>query len=258
MAREHVARGAQLGHERCVRLVHRRVDLDPARRELGRLVALRGATRRAASVLGFAAAALVVLLVARDLLASSDGHAPSGIARFMHLMTYRYDRRWPGSEALAPAIGVVAFVAAATCVALASRRWRGRATLAFGACAALSTTLLLDGLLVRASSDGGQRGVYEAYYRSRGTAGTPLVAYQLNWKGENFYTGNNVAIFIASGAPLRSYLDARRRSGESTVYFVTERGRVTGLRSELGAVRSFAEMTDRATSYEFSLVRAEL
>ncbi len=45
---------------------------------------------------------------------------------------------------------------------------------------------------------------------------------------------------------------------ERTVYFVTERGRVNGLRSELGSVRSFEELTAPSVSHEFSLVRAEL
>ena len=139
------------------------------------------------------------------------------------------------------------------------RAWRGRALLAFGGCAALFGAVLLDGYLVRAAGDGGQRGVLEAYYRARGASATaPLVAYQLNWKGENFYSGNNVAIFISSGASMRTYLDGRKQRSEGTVYFVTERSRVNGLRSELGAVRSFEEMTDRAVSHEFSLVRAEL
>lgn len=219
----------------------------------------RGRARGAATAAAFVGAAMVVLLVARDLaLAPSDGHVPSGAARFIHLMTYRYDRRWPGAETFAAVIGAAALVVASTCAALASRRWRPRAALALGASALLFSALLLDGYLPAASSDGGQRGVYEAYYRARGASTAPLVAYQLNWKGENFYTGNNVALFVTTGAPLRAYLDARKRAGESTVYFVTERGRVAGLRGELGAVRSFAEMTDRAASYEFSLVRAEL
>jgi 4-amino-4-deoxy-L-arabinose transferase-like glycosyltransferase len=225
----------------------------------------RGTARAAASSAAFAAAALVVLLVARDLaLWPSDGHAPSGAARFLHLMTYRYDRRWPSTEAFAPVLGAIAIGAAVACVALALRRWRARAAVALGACAILGSVVLLDGYLVRAASDGGQRGIFETYYRSRnadvsgGTRATSLVAYQLNWKGENFYSGNDVAIFISSGAPMRTYLDARKRSGESTVYFVTERGRVAGLRGELGEVRSFTELTDRGVSYEFSLVRAEL
>jgi 4-amino-4-deoxy-L-arabinose transferase-like glycosyltransferase len=225
----------------------------------------RGSGRAAASSAAFAAAALVVLLVARDLvLAPSDGHGPAGTARFLQLMTYRYDRRWPSTEVFAPALGAVAITAAIACIALALRQWRARAALALGACATLGSMLLLDGSLVRAASDGGQRGVFEAYYRSRdddvahGTRAAALVAYQLNWKGENFYTGNRVAIFISSGAPMRTYLDARKKSGEGTVYFVTERGRVAGLRNELGEVRSFAELTDRDVSYEFALVRAEL
>jgi hypothetical protein len=179
-------------------------------------------------------------------------------------MTYRYDRRWPSTEAFAPVLGAIAIGAAVACVGLALRRWRARAAVALGACAILGSVVLLDGYLVRAASDGGQRGIFETYYRSRnadasrGTRVTSLVAYQLNWKGENFYSGNDVAIFIASGAPMKTYLDARKRSGESTVYFVTERGRVAGLRGELGEVRSFTELTDRSVSYEFSLVRAEL
>jgi 4-amino-4-deoxy-L-arabinose transferase-like glycosyltransferase len=225
----------------------------------------RGAARSAASSAAFAAAALVVLLVARDVvLVPSDGHAPAGTARFLHLMTYRYDRRWPSTEAFAPALGAIAVAAAAFCGALAWRRWRARGALALGACAILGSMVLLDGYLVRAAPDGGQRGIFERYYSARtadaarGTRASALVAYQLNWKGENFYSGNDVAIFISSGAPMRAYLDARKRIGESIVYFVTERGRVAGLRNELGAVRSFTELADRDASYEFALVRAEL
>jgi 4-amino-4-deoxy-L-arabinose transferase-like glycosyltransferase len=225
----------------------------------------RGASRSAASGAAFAAAALVVLLVARDLaLVPSDGHAPSGTARFLHLMTYRYDRRWPSTEAFAPALCAIAIAAAVACAALASRTWRARGALALGVCAILGSMLLLDGYLVRAAPNGGQRGIFETYYRARttdvarGTHASALVAYQLNWKGESFYSGNDVAIFISSGAPMRTYLDARKRIGESTVYFVTERGRVAGLRNELGAVRSFTELADRDVSYEFALVRAEL
>jgi len=180
-------------------------------------------------------------------------------------MSYRYDRRWPSTEAFAPTIVVAAIASATACLALAARRYRARAAMVLATGAALFSALLLDVYLVRAAPDGGQRGVFEAYYRSLASErggpranGAPIVAYQLNWKGENFYTGNNVAIFISSGTPLRSYLDARKKRGEDVVYFVTERGRVSGLRAELGVVRTFTEVTDRAVSHEFTLVRAEL
>ena len=219
----------------------------------------RGRMRFAATGALFVGAALVVLLIARDLAAPSIGHTPSGAARFLQLMTYRYDRRWPGADAFAPAILVVAAGSSLASIGLVLRAWRRRAVLAFAGCALLFAGLLLDGYLVRAASDGGQRGVFEAYYRARGAGpAAPLVAYQLNWKGENFYSGNNVALFISSGAAMRTYLDARRADKESVVYFVTERGRVNGLRAELGVVRSFEELTSASVSHEFSLVRAEL
>ena len=59
---------------------------------LGEARSGRGGARQAATGALFVLAAVVVLLVARDLAAPANGHA-SGAARFVQLMTYRYDRR---------------------------------------------------------------------------------------------------------------------------------------------------------------------
>jgi 4-amino-4-deoxy-L-arabinose transferase-like glycosyltransferase len=218
-----------------------------------------GRTRAAAAATLLVATSMVVLLVARDLAASPDGRAAAGAARFILLMTYRYDRRWPSADTFATPIVLTAAVTAVLGCALAVPSWRRRALPAFAGAAALFSVALLDVYLVRTAPNGGQRGVFEAYYRARGAGpAAPLVAYQLNWKGENFYTGNNIAVFVSSGAPLRAYLDRRKERSDRTVYFVTERNRVGNLRTELGTVRSFEEITDRAVSHEFSLVRAVL
>jgi 4-amino-4-deoxy-L-arabinose transferase-like glycosyltransferase len=213
-----------------------------------------GAVRVAGTAALAIGAACVVLLVARDLV-------PPGHARLVQLLTYRYARLWPSTQAVAPVLGVIGVAEAAATLAFAARaQWRRRATYAFGAIAVASSVFLLDVYLVRAAPDGGQRGVLDAYYRARASAPTtsPLVAYQLNWKGENFYTGNDLAIFVSSGAPFKSWVDGRRAAHERTLYFVTEQGRVGGLRAELGAVRSFEKLTDEHTSAEFTLVRADL
>jgi hypothetical protein len=116
--------------------------------------------------------------------------------------------------------------------------------------AALTCAMALVGVyLPRCARDGGQREILAAYYRER-TRG-PLVAYQLNWKGENFYTGNDVAIFISSGSPMKAWLDGRH--GEP-LYFVAEKVRVPSLKNELQA-REFTELTSNA---EYALVRAVL
>jgi 4-amino-4-deoxy-L-arabinose transferase-like glycosyltransferase len=175
------------------------------------------------------AAGVATLLVGRDLMESP--------ARFMWLLTYRYARTWPSTHAFGIAFLVVA-------IAMLVPRVKY-------AVAILATALLLDVYLPRASHDGGQRELMSAFHNDRPDH-HELIAYQLNWKGESFYTGNHVAIFVSSGPPLRAYLDRERQKGERTFYFATERGRVDGLRREVAAP-SFAEI---ATSAEFAVVRA--
>ncbi len=219
----------------------------------------KGRARRAATAASFALAGVVTLLVARDLsISPASGHVPGGAARLIHLLTYRYDRRWPTTESFAPSLGLLGIATAASHAWLASRRHRARAAVAFGIVVFASCVIILDSVLVGAAPNGGQRGVIEAYYRAKGDDRSPLVAYQLNWKGENFYTGNHVALFKTSGAVLATYLAARKQAGDGTVYFVTERARVIALRAELGAVGSFSELTDASISEEFSLVRCNL
>ena len=188
--------------------------------------------RRWPIVLALGAAALVAY-VGYDIQASP--------ARFIWLLTYRYSRVWPSTHAFA-----IVFLVLAVAAALAF----GRRHLV--ACAL--AVILLDMYLPRCAADGGQRELLTAYYRDR-VAATPLIAYQHNWKGENFYTGNNVAIFVRSGAPLSKYLAKRRQAGERTFYFATEIGRREILRRELGADWTISDVSKNA---EFIVVRASI
>ena len=223
---------------------------------LDEAIAARAARPRAsAASVGLVVAALALVVVGLDV-TSADGGGPGS---FVRLFTYRYSRAWPAAAAFSRPLAIVLAVAAAGLVASAFARLR-RAGLAVTATAALAVTILLGWVyLPRCAADGGQREVLAAYYADRPPGErAPIVAYQLNWKGENFYTGNHVAIFVASGAPLGRYLAERRTRGERTVYFVTERGRVGVLRGELGTVETFDELTPPPVSAEFTLVRARL
>lgn len=189
-------------------------------------------------------AAVITALVGRDV-----AHAP---ARFIGLVSYRYTRLWPSTAELRPVVVVVTTLAVLGLVVAVRWRRLGTGVLLVGALG--FGGVLLDRYLVRCADDGGQRSLLLAYYAAREDS-SPLVAYQLNWKGENFYTGNDVAIFIASGAPFQAYLEARRAKGQRTVFVIAERARVERLRRELGTVVSFEE---RATSPEYALVRVRL
>jgi 4-amino-4-deoxy-L-arabinose transferase-like glycosyltransferase len=210
---------------------------------------------RAAMLIG---AACVTALVGRDLLSKTGARDVSGQAKLMQLFTYRYDRAWPDSLDFTSVIAVLVVTASIAALLLAAPRLRKIAAGATAAVAIAFTVFALDVYLPRCAAHWGQRPLIDAFYRARGASGPPLVAYQMNWKGENFYTGNRVAIFVSSGAPMKTYMTERKKRGEGEVYFVTEHDRVGGLRSELGAVQSFEKLTDPSLDRQFCLVRAVL
>jgi len=103
----------------------------------------------------------------------------------------------------------------------------------------------------------GQGDVMRAYYTDRTSEAEPLVAYEMNWKGESFYTGNRMATFVTTGAPFTKWLHDEREHGTKVVYFVLEPSRVGGLKGQAQA-RAWREVTTREQSHQFVLVRAEL
>ena len=102
----------------------------------------------------------------------------------------------------------------------------------------------------------GQREIIEAYYKARKSPNEPLVAYQMNWKGENFYTSNRVPAFVSSGAPFTKWVKEQRDKGVNVMFFVTEPGRLGGLRTEVGA-KTYTELTDKTVCNKFVTIRAE-
>ena len=113
----------------------------------------------------------------------------------------------------------------------------------------------LDVYLVRAAPHWGQRALVEAYYRARAGEVEPLAAWNLNWKGENFYTGNRVAVFPRGRADPRVDRGAAGRRGRAAVFFLVEHGRVAALRRELGAPKAVERLTDVRDNNKFVLLR---
>jgi hypothetical protein len=202
-------------------------------------------------------AALTTLLVARDLSTSIGGDVP-GSARLLHLITYNYKRSWPATldfEAAQWGFGV----AAGLCLlAWLVPRLRLHATVLSGAVAVWFCAFTLWIYLPKLAPHFGQRELLLAYYQARHGPGEPIVAYQMNWKGENFYTGNRLPAFVSTGAKFQKWLKAQRKSGTRVVYFLTEHGRIGTLKSELGAGFRATVLTDKQLNNKFALVRAEL
>ena len=200
---------------------------------------------------------LLTLLVARDLSTSIAGDVP-GSARLLHLVTYNYKRSWPETldfEAAQLAFGV----AATLCLALwLVPRLRGTGAALLAAVGVWFCAFTLWTYLPALAPHFGQRELLLTYYRQRRGPEEPIVAYQMNWKGENFYTGNRLPAFVSTGTKFKKWLKAQRKSGAQVIYFLTEHGRLSTLKSELGEGFRVRALTDRTLNDKFTLVRATL
>jgi 4-amino-4-deoxy-L-arabinose transferase-like glycosyltransferase len=197
--------------------------------------------------------ALLVLLVGRDLALSFEGR-PSQV-RLWHLVTYNYKRPWPPSIDFARWLWGFTVAAAVALALAASPRLRRWAAGALVAVALAFAAWAIDVYLVKTSPHWGQRENVAAYYRAARDEPGTLVAYQMNWKGENFYTGNRLPTFVSSGKKFTQWIDDEKKKGAKVFYFLTEHGRTGTLANELGSPRAFDKLTTPEQNNKFVLVR---
>jgi hypothetical protein len=206
---------------------------------------------RAGAGAGLLAGALLVLAVGRDL-ADRNVDSPGAI-RLLQLFTYNYKRPWPAELDFARPLAGFAIVAAMLTIAMTRPASRRVVLVAWLALASATTVWALDRYFLAVAPHWGQRELFEAYYRERASASEPVVAYQMNWKGENIYTGNNVPAFVSSGAPFTTWLRKKQEEGVRRFFFVTEHTRLGGLRSEAQG-KTFREVTTKTLNNKFVLV----
>jgi 4-amino-4-deoxy-L-arabinose transferase-like glycosyltransferase len=203
------------------------------------------------------AGAFVVLLVGRDLSSKPEGADQPGAIHLLHLFTYNYRRPWPDSLDFNAVLAAFAIVAAVCFTLLSVERIRRWAVLAMCALATVWALWGIDVYMIRTSPHWGQHEITEAYYRARTGPEEPLIAYQMNWKGENFYTGNKIPAYVSSGAPFTQWVKQQKEKGTKVMFFVTEHSRVGGLKGEVQG-HNYKEITDKELDNKFVIVRAEL
>ncbi|AUX38636.1 hypothetical protein SOCE26_000130 [Sorangium cellulosum] len=200
------------------------------------------------------AAAILVFFVGRDLAMAREGQ-PSQ-ARLLHLFSYNYKRPWPPSLDFSATLWAFTAGAAALTFLLMVARFRRHVLYALLSLAVVFTAWGLDVYFVRTSPHWGQRETLLAYVRASREVPGPLVAYQMNWKGENFYGGNRLATFVSTGKKFQDYINEQKKKGVKTFYFVTEHGRTNSLSNELGSPRVFEKLTSLELNNKFLVVRA--
>ena len=211
-------------------------------------------------------AAALVAFVARDFIVGRG--SPPGSERLIHLFVYNYDRAWPTQtlDFRGPLLGF-GIASVASVLLLCVARARAYAARGVVVVATLFAAWGLDVYMIDVTPHWTQRPLFERYYAMRGRATRdprfafdPIVGHQMNWKGENFYTGNHV---VAEECGLKhctgSTAEFLRLYGSGRVFFVTEHSRVSAL---LGIVRTAGgeghAVTTERDNNKFVLVDATL
>jgi 4-amino-4-deoxy-L-arabinose transferase-like glycosyltransferase len=206
------------------------------------------------ALLGFGGA-VVLALAGLDLFSPDDGDGP---ARLTQLASYNYKRAWPSTLEFRAVLAAVTVCGVCALAAFVSPRLRPHAAALLASIGIWSAAWTLDVYVVRAAPHWGQRETLIEYYRRRRGPEEQLIAFQMNWKGENFYTGNRVPTFVSSGSKFHSFLDQERERGTRVLYFTTEHSRESTLKSELGQVKRFQRLTNKSLNNKFFLARVEL
>jgi 4-amino-4-deoxy-L-arabinose transferase-like glycosyltransferase len=181
--------------------------------------------RRPGLVVGVLVGAGLTLLVARDLV--RDPY------HLVQMFIYKYDRLFPYELGFEPWIVwlSVPILLGLTAFALPAAR-RFAAWVVLGG-AVLFTLFAIDVYLPALAPHWGQKNLWEIYYRTRRGPQDRLIAWQLNWRGENYYSKNQVVVHMQpKDTPIfKAYLGRHR--GER-FYVIMEQGRFPTLKSILG------------------------
>jgi 4-amino-4-deoxy-L-arabinose transferase-like glycosyltransferase len=203
---------------------------------------------------GLLAGAALGAFVGRDL-SWITAKRPAGYERLIDLFVYNYDRPWPSHFDYRPILTGFAVVGSALVALAALRALRPILTSALlGLCLAFSV-FTLDVYMMDLSPHWSQKPLIERYYRERKGPQEPLVAWQMNWKGENFYTGNRVSVFVdLDNKALQEWIG---KNPGKVAYFVLEHGRFNRLKGVLGS-RPLKALTTERDNNKFVLAKVKL
>jgi len=200
------------------------------------------------------AGAILLAFIGRDL-SWNTSVLPPGSERFIHLFVYNYKRPWPDYLDYRPILFGFSCVAVIATLATSVPRLRPTAAsgllgLAVGLC-----VFCLDVYMLDLTPHWTQRHLIERYYRERSGSEEPLIAWQMNWKGENLYTGNHVYAFAQlDNKALLAWIG--KNTGRR-VFFLLEHSRLERFKRLL-APRSLRELTTLRDCNKFLLVSTTL
>jgi 4-amino-4-deoxy-L-arabinose transferase-like glycosyltransferase len=213
-----------------------------------------GKRRGVALSLGLLASSAVVAFAGRDFSWVSN-ERPTGNERLIQLFIYNYGRPYPDYLDYRPILSGFAVVIFAALVLATLPKLKRLGVYTLLASTFWFSLWALDVYLIDLTPHWGQRELMKRYYELRGSESEPLIAWQMNWKGENIYTGNRVHVFVQlDNKALNEWMG---QHANTTAYFVLEHTRLSNFRRALGK-RHVEELSTMRENNKFILVRARI
>jgi hypothetical protein len=180
---------------------------------------------------------------------------PAGHERLIQLFIYNYGRPFPDYLDYRPILSGFAVVCFLMVVAVGAIKLRKVAVYGLLATTFWFSAWALNVYLIDLSPHWGQRELIKRYYEARGSSSEPLIAWQMNWKGENLYTGNRVHVFVQlDNKAINDWMDKHK---QSTAYFVLEHSRLSNFKRMMGR-RQVEELSNMRDNNKFILVRSHI
>ena len=200
--------------------------------------------------LALATAPIVSAFVGRDL-AWVTGARPAGYERLIHLFVYNYGRPWPDVFDYRPILTGFAAVATVLFALGVFDKLRAYAIRGVLGLAIFFSVWCLDVYLIDLSPHWSQSQVIDLYYKLRKSSDEPVLAFQMNWKGENFYTGNRVYVFAdIDTAKVRDWI---AKNSSKSFYCLLEHSRLESFKTLLGG-RNVEKVTDMKDNNKFLMI----
>jgi hypothetical protein len=190
---------------------------------------------------------------------------------FIWLFCYDYintpqGRPWPPELNYIPALVIVTALFGLGVLLLSWRRIQGWVTVYLGVVAVAFTFYLLDVYMRQVSDHWSQKPLIAKYYEMRRSPDEKLIAWQMYWRGETFYTANEIyegpmkerTVFLGdrNAENLKEYLT---RNHGKRVFFIVEQSRYGTLQGLMPAnARPTLKIIDRERNNKFYLASADI
>jgi 4-amino-4-deoxy-L-arabinose transferase-like glycosyltransferase len=203
---------------------------------------------------GILASAALVAFAGRDL-SFTTTERPLAHEHLIQLFIYNYTRQFPSHLDYRPMLTGFAVVLFGLLLLAGVPRVQKVATYALLGATFWLSAWALNVYMIDLTPHWSQRELIKRYYSERTGPNEPLIAWQMNWKGENIYTGNRVYTFVQlDNKAIHKWLDANKGK---RAYFVLEHSRLNNFKRMMGK-RTVEPLSTARENNKFILVRAQI